>query len=77
MCNYPIINNLQTGCFHMNNVDRAKTFKELFDLITFYFENRDLPVDSDFDFFKEVESFCVKLDLDYETIKDEFNLTVF
>lgn len=61
----------------MNNKEKVKAFKELHDLLLFYAENRDQPVEQGFDFFKEVKDLCDKLDLDYETFKQEFNFGTF
>lgn len=57
----------------MNKIDKVKAFKELHGLLIFYSENRDQPVESGFDFFKEIETLCDQLDLDFETFKEEFN----
>ncbi|MGM8366233.1 hypothetical protein ACLIBG_12255 [Virgibacillus sp. W0181] len=59
----------------MNKQERVKAFAELYELLTFYYENRDQPVERGFDFFGEVETLCQKLDLDFEELKKEFNLT--
>lgn len=61
----------------MNKVEKVKAFKELHGLLLYYAENRDQPVEQGFDFFKEVESLCGQLDLDYETFKKEFNFHSF
>lgn len=52
----------------------VESFAKLYRLLNFYYENRDQPVESDFDFFEEVESLCNELDLDYEAFKQEFHL---
>lgn len=61
----------------MNKKERVKSFAKLYGLLSFYYENRDQPVEENFDFFKEVEVLCEKLDLDFEEFKQEFNLTTF
>ncbi|MEI3607929.1 hypothetical protein SPD48_19770 [Pseudogracilibacillus sp. SE30717A] len=61
----------------MNKIDKVKAFKELHGLLLFYAENRDQPVEQGFDFFKEVETLCEKLDLDFDTFKDVFNFGKF
>lgn len=61
----------------MNDTDKVKAFKELHGLLNYYAENRDQPVEQGFDFFKEVQTLCEKLDLDYETFKSEFGFTKF
>ena len=65
------------GGIFINKVEKAKACKELYGLIDFYLENRDQPVQQDFDFHQEVKKLCHELDLDYDTIKKEFNLTFF
>ncbi|WP_252313229.1 hypothetical protein [Sinobaca sp. H24] len=59
----------------MDKVNNVKIFAELYDLVLFYKENRDLPTDENFNFFEEVEKYCEKLNLDYETFTKEFHLT--
>lgn len=61
----------------MNKQDKVKAFKELHGLLIFYSENRDQPVEAGFDFFKEVETLCQQLDLDFETFKNEFQFSNF
>jgi hypothetical protein len=58
----------------MDKIEKVKIFMELYDLINFYYTERDQPVDPNFNFFKEVENHCNQLDLDYLTFKKEFNL---
>jgi len=59
----------------MDQKERVKAFSELFELLTYYYENRDQPVDSDFDFFKEIKILCEKLEMDYDLFKEEFHLS--
>lgn len=61
----------------MNELTKVQAFEELFQLIIFYSEHRDLPVDEDFDFFEEVKKYCKILDLDYKAFKDTFHLKEF
>ncbi|MGM8211906.1 hypothetical protein ACLIBH_03820 [Virgibacillus sp. W0430] len=61
----------------MNTQNKVKAFAKLYGLLTFYYENRDQPVENDFDFFAEVEGLCTTLDLDFEEFKREFKLTNF
>ncbi len=61
----------------MDKVEKVKAFKELHGLLLYYAENRDQPVEQGFDFFKEVETLCEKLELDFETFKDVFNFEQF
>jgi len=60
----------------MDKKENVKIFAELYDLILFYYENRDQPVDKNFDFFEEIEILCKKLNLDFEEFKKHFNLTL-
>ena len=57
----------------MENVKKEKAFYELYQLINFYYENRDQP-NSEFDFFKEVEKYCNILEMDFSEFKQQFNL---
>ena len=61
----------------MEKNENVKAFSELYGLITFYYENRDQPVEEGFDFFAEVERLCSKLNMDFEEFKKEFKLTHF
>lgn len=53
---------------------KEKALVELYELIDFYYENRDLPVEPGFNFFEQVEEKCNALDVDYETVIKEFHL---
>jgi hypothetical protein len=64
----------EKGMDRMEKVEKVKVFIELYDLVNFYYTERDQPVDPNFNFFKEVEKCCNLLDLDFETFKKEFNL---
>ena len=57
----------------MENISKVKAFYELYQLINFYYENRDQP-NSNIDFFKEVDNYCNILDLDAAEFKEKFNL---
>lgn len=59
----------------MNKTEKVKAFAELYGLINYYYENRDLPVDQNFDFYKEIEKLCEALDLDYNAFIQEFRLS--
>lgn len=65
------------GDVSINKIEKAKAFKKLYDLIDFYLENRDQPIPQDFDFPREIKKLCHSLDIDYDTIKKEFNMTFF
>ncbi|WP_283152605.1 MULTISPECIES: hypothetical protein [Bacillales] len=58
----------------MTTQTKVEDFKELFDLIIYYSENRDRPVDKGFNFFEHVEFHCNNLGLDYEEFKKTFDL---
>jgi hypothetical protein len=58
----------------MEKVEKVKVFMKLYELIEFYFTERDQPVDPSFNFFKDLENYCIQLDLDYLTFKKEFGL---
>lgn len=53
---------------------KETAFVDLYQLLIFYSENRDLPVPEDFDFFEEVKKNCAILELDFDVIRKEFNL---
>ncbi|MFS0689375.1 hypothetical protein AB1K89_09040 [Sporosarcina sp. 179-K 8C2 HS] len=55
-------------------MNKEKAFIDLYQLLIFYSENRDLPVPEDFNFFDEIKKKCAILELDFETISKEFNL---
>ncbi|ASN06208.1 hypothetical protein [Virgibacillus necropolis] len=62
----------------MDQKDKLKAFEELFDLLVFFSENRDMPVDKDFNFFGKVEYYCKQLDLDYNEFIEVYQLkTIF
>ena len=58
----------------MDKVEKVKVFAKLYELVNFYYENRDQPVDNDFNFFEKVKIYCDKLDLDIEEFKNEFKI---
>lgn len=58
----------------MTNKERVTAFSELYDLLAFYYENRDQPVEGGFDFYKKIKILCIKLDLDFEFFKETFKL---
>ncbi len=61
----------------MGKVEKTKAFSKLYDLLIYYSENRDQPIDNNFNFMEEVEKLCDILDLDVEMIKEEFKLNAF
>lgn len=58
----------------MTNKERVTAFSELYDLLAFYYENRDQPVESNFNFYEKVENLCVKLNMDFDYFKETFKL---
>ncbi|RSL31445.1 hypothetical protein D7Z54_20610 [Salibacterium salarium] len=53
---------------------KAQAFKELYELLLYYSENRDKPVSGEFDFFENVKHYCSIIGMDYEEFIEEFNL---
>lgn len=47
---------------------------ELYGLIDFYYENRDLPVPDNFNFFEKVAQCCQVLSVDSKIVIQEFKL---
>ena len=61
----------------MNRLDKAEKVKklsELFELVQYYFEYRDLPRKGNEDFFSQVENCCQALEIDFTEFKKEFKL---
>jgi len=58
----------------LDRVEKVKIFAELYELITYYYEFRDQPVDKNFNYFEKVEKCCTLLDLDFNELKKEFKL---
>lgn len=58
----------------MTESKKVKAFKELHSLILFYAENRDMPVDPNFDFFGDIKFYCDQLDLDFDEFTKTFGL---
>ncbi|EOR21510.1 hypothetical protein KGR20_23620 [Cytobacillus oceanisediminis] len=58
----------------MNKKEKLDSFVKLYHLINFYYENRDRPVDREFDFFEEVKSNCDTLEIDYDSFIQELRL---
>ena len=55
---------------------KEEALVELYGLIDFYYENRDLPVSDDFNFFEKVSKCCEVLNVDNKTIIKEFKLEI-
>ena len=58
----------------MNKKEKLDSFVKLYHLINFYYENRDQPVESEFDFFEEVKTNCDTLEIDYDSFIQELRL---
>ncbi len=58
----------------MDKSEKVKVISKLYNLLNFYSENRDQPVEGNFNFFDEVKSLCDLLDIDFEEFKIEFGL---
>lgn len=59
----------------MTSVEKNKYFYELYQLLNVYSYKRDQVVDNQTEnFFEKVQSYCDYLDLDYDTLKKQFNL---
>lgn len=56
----------------INKVEKVKVFAELYELVNYYYENRDQPVGENFDFFQKVEDCCNLLEIDYNEFLSEF-----
>lgn len=57
-------------------MNKEEALVELYNLIDFYYENRDLPVEKDFDFFGKIEECCEILEVDNATIIKNFKLQI-
>lgn len=60
----------------MEKKENVKYFCEIYELIDLYSYKRDMPADNDtVNFFEKLKRYCDLLNLDFETLKKEFNLT--
>lgn len=57
----------------MDKAGKVQVLSELFDLINMYYEERDLPTE-DNDYFTKLEHYCKVLDLDFNEVKQKFEL---
>lgn len=53
---------------------KEEALVELYNLIDFYYENRDLPVPRDFDFYEEINKCCDVLEVNKDVIIEKFKL---
>lgn len=61
---------------YMNSVEKVKALSELYHLVNFYYEHRDHPVESGFDFFENIQVICDDLGVDFSEFKKEFKLDI-
>jgi len=59
----------------MNKVEKVKILSELYELIDYYYDYRDQPVEPDFHFYDKVEKCCAQLELDFEEVLNEFKIS--
>ena len=57
-------------------MNKEEALVELYNLIDFYYENTDLPVEKDFDFFGEIKECCEILEVDSATVINKFKLQI-
>ncbi|MCM3439836.1 hypothetical protein AB3Z07_22600 [Metabacillus halosaccharovorans] len=58
----------------MEKNKNLEAFIHLYELIIYYSENRDMPVNQDFDFFSEIEKYCKVLNINHKELEKEFGL---
>lgn len=58
----------------VEKVEKVKKVGELFELIQYYYENRDRPSNDSENFFIKLEECCRVLELDLEEVVREFRL---
>jgi len=66
------VNNKIGGDF----MTKEEALVELYGLIDFYYENRDLPVEKDFDFFGKIKECCEILEVDSASVINKFKLQI-
>jgi hypothetical protein len=62
------------GMIMLDKVEKVKKISELFDLVQYYYEYRDLPSKGNEDFFSKVQDCCQALEIDFTEFKSEFKL---
>jgi hypothetical protein len=55
-------------------MEKVKILAELFELVQYYYEYRDQPMNEDGNFLSKVEDCCNALDVDFTEFKKEFKL---
>lgn len=58
----------------MAKTENVRAFRELYELILFYSEQRDQPAPEGFDFFAELRRCCAELNIDADDLIEEFDL---
>lgn len=58
----------------MNQVEKVKKLGELFELVQFYYEHRDRPLEGNEDFHAKLEQCCQELEIDLQEFRKEFKL---
>lgn len=53
---------------------KEEALVELYNLIDFYYENRDRPVTDGFNFHEKLDECCEVLEVDKETVTQKFKL---
>lgn len=59
----------------MNKVEKVKQLAELFDLVQYYYEYRDQPLEESGDFQMKLKNCCTALQIDLDEFKKEFKLS--
>lgn len=55
-------------------MNKTQAFVKLYQLLEFYFENRDRPVDEGFNFSEELKKYCDVLEIDRNELVKTFKL---
>lgn len=58
-------------------MDKTQAFIKLYQLLDFYFENRDRPVTEGFNFSNELQKYCDVLEIDRKELEKNFKLVFF
>lgn len=57
----------------MNKAEKVKVLYDLFELVNFYYEERDKP--SELNIFAELEKYCDILEIDFQEFKKQFGMS--
>ncbi|MEH7253380.1 hypothetical protein V7111_14725 [Neobacillus niacini] len=57
-------------------MNKVKKLAELFELVQYYYEYRDQPIENGENFFSKIAECCNVLEVDLEEVKKEFNLLI-